>query len=141
MNRKGTKTMLIKFDADESLVDQLKMQYGQKVASKAFSAAAEDAPRLSALVRGLNRDVEDRDREIAVLRQTLERARSSAAQLLEACGQGDLLNDSVPFSPAGSRRPAPAGSRNGTDSEQSPVAGESMDHFLARLGRSGRSTS
>lgn len=123
---------LIKFDAPEALVDSLKIQYGQNVGSKAFMAAGEDAPKLAAEVRCLKRDVQDRDREIAVLRQTLERARSAAAMLLEACGQGDLLNDPVPNTSASRSRPAPAGDQIGTNS---PAAGESMDHFLARLNR------
>ncbi|WP_139207463.1 hypothetical protein [Phytopseudomonas flavescens] len=125
--------MLIKFDADDALVDSLKIQYGQKVASKAFMAAAEDAPKLSAEVRCLKRDVQDRDREIAVLRQTLERARSAAAILLEACGQGDLLDDPVPKSPAGSARPAPIGDPAGTIS---PLPGERMVDFVNRLSAS-----
>lgn len=125
--------MLIKFDAEEALVDQLKIQYGQKVASKAFAMAAADAPKLSSLVRCLKRDVEDRDRQIAVLQQTIERARSAAALLLESCGQGDLLDDSVPKSTVSPRRPAPAAASTGT--ETGPIAGESMDHFLARINR------
>ncbi|TRX76709.1 hypothetical protein [Pseudomonas mangiferae] len=82
---------LIKFEVSEQEADALKIQYGQRVASKAFAMAAADAPQLSALVRGLRRDLADRDHEIAALRQTLERARSAAALLLEACGQGDLF--------------------------------------------------
>ena len=126
--------MLIKFDADQALVDQLKIQYGQNVASKAFAMAAADAPKLSSLVRCLTRDVEDRDRQIAVLQQTIERARSAAALLLESCGQGDLLDGSVPKSPGSPRRPAPAGASTGTES--SPIAGESPDEFLSRIRRS-----
>lgn len=122
--------MLIKFDAEESLVDQLKIQYGQKVASKAFAMAAADAPKLSSLVRCLKRDVEDRDRQIAVLQQTIERARSAAALLLESCGQGDLLDGSVPESLPGTRRPAPIGDGAGTIS---PNPGESMIDFVNRL--------
>lgn len=125
--------MLIKFDAPDALVDSLKIQYGQKVASKAFMAAAEDAPKLVAEVRCLKRDVQDRDREIAVLRQTLERARSAAAMLLEACGQGDLLNDSVPKAVPGSRLQAPIGDATGTIS---PLPGERMVDFVNRLSAS-----
>ncbi|MFG5861326.1 hypothetical protein [Metapseudomonas sp. CR1201] len=131
--------MLIKFDVDDALADRMKAQYGQKVASKAFHQAAIDSLDLAAQVRGLRRDVQDRDQEIAVLRQTLERARSAAALLLEACGQGDLLNDSVPVSPSSRRRPTPAEEQIGTETGVSPQAGESMDHFLARLSRQGRS--
>lgn len=90
--RKGT-NMLIKFDADESLADQLKAQYGQRVASKAFSMAAVDSLSLHAQVQQLNRLVQQQQTQISVLRQTMENARFSAAQLLEACGHGDLLDD------------------------------------------------
>lgn len=121
--------MLIKFDADDVLVDQLKAHYGQKVASKAFSLAAADAPKLSAQIRGLKRDVEDRDREIAVLRQTLERARSAAALLLEACGQGDLIDGSVPDLSRPRRRPVAEEPENGTNRlGPAPVS----DDYLAR---------
>ena len=122
--------MLIKFDAEDALVDQLKIQYGQKVASKAFAMAAADAPKLSSLVRCLKRDVEDRDRQIAVLQQTIERARSAAALLLESCGQGDLLDDSVPKPRSTSTRPAPISADAGTIQ---PNPGESMVDFVHRL--------
>jgi hypothetical protein len=122
--------MLIKFDAEDALVDQLKIQYGQKVASKAFAMAAADAPKLSSLVRCLKRDVEDRDRQIAVLQQTIERARSAAALLLESCGQGDLLDDSVPKTRSTPTRPAPIAADAGTIQ---PNPGESMIDFVNRL--------
>lgn len=124
---------LIKFDVEEPVADSYKVQYGQRVASKAFYLAAMEAPKLAAEVRGLKRDVQDRDREIAVLRQTLERARSAAAMLLEACGQGDLLDDPVPKSPAGSARTAPIGDATGTIS---PLPGERMVDFVNRLSAS-----
>jgi len=125
--------MLIKFDADEQLADRLKAQYGQRVASKAFAQAAADALDLHAQLKHARYELDRRDEEIRVLRQTLEGARSAAAHLLEACGQGDMFNDSVPNSPRGSARPAPIVSETGTIS---PMPGESMIAFVDRLYRS-----
>jgi hypothetical protein len=84
--------MLIKFDAPDSLVDGLKAHYGQRVASKAFAIAADDALHLHRRNQELH-DVIDAQRiEIRRLRNIIEQARASAAQLLEKTGQGDLLN-------------------------------------------------
>lgn len=84
--------MLIKFEADDGLAEALKSHYGQRVASKAFSAAAADALGLARSNQELY-DVIDAQRiEIRRLRHIIEQARASAAQLLEKTGQGDLLN-------------------------------------------------
>lgn len=127
--------MLIKFEIDEKMADRIKMQYGQKVASRAFSMAAIDALDLHAQLKHAQYELQKRDTEIRVLRQTLEGARSAAVHLLEACGQGDMFDDSVPVSPPSRSRPAPAAMETGTNS---PLPNESMDHFLARLGRMAR---
>lgn len=84
--------MLIKFDADQVLVDRLKAFTGQGVGSKAFHKAAEDALRLHSDLKFARADLADAQRTIAALKQTLERARSAAALLLEATGQGDMLD-------------------------------------------------
>ena len=91
VNRSGTK-MLIKFQADDLLVDTLKSQYGQSVGSKACFLAAEDAPKLLSEVRRLKAELADARQVISVQRQTLEGARAAAAHLLEKVAQGDLLD-------------------------------------------------
>lgn len=85
--------MLIKFDADQVLVDQLKAFTGQAVGSKAFHIAARDALELSDQLRDLRRQLESARETIRVQRRSLEAARSAAVQLLEVAGQPDLLND------------------------------------------------
>ena len=84
--------MLIKFQADDQLVDTLKTQYGQSVGSKACLLAAEDAPKLLSEVRRLKDELAAARRLIAVQRRTLDGARSAAAHLLEKVAQGDLLD-------------------------------------------------
>lgn len=84
--------MLIKFDADQVLVDQLKAFTGQAVGSKAFHIAARDALELSDQLRDMRRQLESARETIRVQRRTLDAARSAAAQLLEATGQGELLD-------------------------------------------------
>lgn len=135
VRKKGTKTMLIKFEIDEKMADRIKFQYGQKVASRAFSLAAVDALDLHAQLKHAQYELQKRDTEIRVLRQTLEGARSAAVHLLEACGQGDMFNDSVPAAPPSRSRPAAEADETGT---KSPLPNESMDHFLVRLGRMSR---
>lgn len=83
--------MLIKFDADQTLVDQLKTFTGQAVGSKAFHLAACDALELSDQVRELRRQLEAARETIRVQRQTIDCARSAAIQLIWATGQGDLI--------------------------------------------------
>lgn len=91
VERKGTK-MLIKFEADQLLVDRLKMHSGERVASKAFLFAALDAPDLAAEIRDLRTLIESQKTEIRRLCNIIEQARASAAQLLEKTGQGDLID-------------------------------------------------
>lgn len=83
--------MLIKFDADQETVDRLKLHTGERVASKAYKFAAEDAPDLAAEIRDLRRIVEDRNLEIRRLKAVIEQARSAAALLLEKTGQADAF--------------------------------------------------
>lgn len=84
--------MLIKFDADESLVAQVKALTGQATGSKAFAAAAVEALAMLEQIANLRRQVEDLRSTVQVQRRTIEAARSAAAQLLEVAGQGDLLH-------------------------------------------------
>lgn len=91
VERKGTK-MLIKFDVTNEEGDRLKMQYGQKVASKAFKMAALDAFDLYHKNQDLHEVIDSQRTEIRRLRHIIEQARSSAAQLLEKTAQGDLLD-------------------------------------------------
>lgn len=85
--------MLIKFESTEELANDLKLQYGQRVASKAFFDAAQDSLVLIRELRDLKAKLQDANRTIAVQRQTLEGARAAAAQLLEKVAQGDLINE------------------------------------------------
>lgn len=91
VKRKGTK-MLIKFDADQDMVDRLKLHTGERVASKAYKFAAEDVPDMAAEIRDLHRIVEDRNLEIRRLKAVIEQARSAAALLLEKTGQTDAFS-------------------------------------------------
>jgi len=91
VERKGTK-MLIKFDVTTEEGDRLKMQYGQKVASKAFRMAASDAFELYRKNQELHEVIDSQRTKIRMLRHIIEQARSSAAQLLEKTSQGDLLD-------------------------------------------------
>lgn len=85
--------MLVKFDADVALVDQLKAYTGERTASKAFASAAAGAPGLSSEIRRLRNELEQARETIRVQRQTLEQARCAALALVERCGQGDLINE------------------------------------------------
>ncbi|MNZ80978.1 hypothetical protein D3C78_996330 [compost metagenome] len=84
--------MLIKFDADDALVSQIKALTGQAVGSKAFHAAACQSLEMLDDIRGLRAQVAQLRETVAVQRRTIEAARSAAAQLLEAADQPDLLN-------------------------------------------------
>lgn len=90
VKRKGT-NMLIKFDADQEMVDRLKMHTGERVASKAYKFAAEDVPDMAGQIRDLRRIVEDQKLEIRRLKAVIEQARSAAALLLEKTSQTDAF--------------------------------------------------
>ncbi len=84
--------MLVKFEADQTFADRIKTLTGQAVASKAFYSAASDALELVEEVRDLRRQLADAHRQIQVQKQVIERARDSAAALLDHVAQGDLLD-------------------------------------------------
>ncbi|TLX52746.1 hypothetical protein DN824_22070 [Stutzerimonas nosocomialis] len=84
--------MLIKFEADDQLVDRLKVQYGQKVAAKAFHAAAADAVDLFRKNQDLHDVIDAQRTEIRRLQRVIEQARSAAVQLFECTAQGDLID-------------------------------------------------
>ncbi|AOE85626.1 hypothetical protein [Pseudomonas sp. TCU-HL1] len=132
--------MLIKIpDADDAFVEKLKRQTGSSTGSKAYAKAAAEYDFLVKTVEWQKREIARLEELVAVRDQTLKGARSAAILLLEATGQGDLLNDSVPESSPARRRPAPAADDFGTETKLTPQVGETMDHFLARLNRQGRS--
>jgi len=86
--------MLVKIlDADDDLVDRLKFVTGCATASKAFVFAA------TAYLGQLETGARQRDKiarleaRLAIAEQTIQRARSAAALLLEKTSQGDLLDD------------------------------------------------
>ena len=84
--------MLIKFDVTDEEAALVKVFTGQNVGSKAYYQAATQALELSNLCRDQRETIRALERRIAVQQQTIERARSAAALLLEAAGQGDLLD-------------------------------------------------
>lgn len=84
--------MLIKFEADESLVAQVKALTGQAVGSKAFHAAASEALSMLEQIMQLKQQVADLRATVQTQRRVIEAARSSAAQLLEVAGQADIFS-------------------------------------------------
>lgn len=86
--------MLTIRDIDEDLLEKVKSATWCRTGSQAFIKSAtlflqqRDELKSKADEISRLRDV------VAAQRQTIERARSAAAQLLEAAGQGDLLADS-----------------------------------------------
>lgn len=109
---------LVKFQADDELAAKMFAFTGERVASKAFADAARQALRLDADLRHARAEIAELKQQAQVYRQTLSSAREAAIRLVEAAGQGDM------FQPK--------------ELETSPRAGESMDHFMARLARTGR---
>ncbi|OLU26963.1 hypothetical protein BVH03_15310 [Pseudomonas sp. PA15(2017)] len=83
---------LVKFDADPAEADLMRMHYGEKTASKAYAKAATDALQLYRETQHLQETIEMQRIEILRYQRILEQARASAMHLVEACGQGDLLN-------------------------------------------------
>ncbi|MFZ5961273.1 hypothetical protein ACOXVJ_27570 [Pseudomonas knackmussii] len=134
--------MLIKIpNADDKFVDSLKRATGCATGSKAYEKAAAEYAFQVKTIDWQEREIARLQEQIAVRDQLIRGAREAAVCLLEACGQGDLFSDSVPESSTTRRRPVPAGGELGTNFQASPQVGESMDHFLARLGRQGRGDS
>lgn len=126
---------LVKFTVEDSQADQVKKLTRFTVASKAYEAAAHAAISLTVDLADARSEISRLRRIIDRQQQVLESARSAAALLVEAAGQGDLFMEKVPAVPSSTSRPAAAEVRNGTESSSSPRTGESMDHFLARLNR------
>lgn len=83
---------LVKFEVPEVEADVMRMHYGQKVASKAYAMAAAEAIPLYRQTQELQHVIDAQLLEIRRLQGVIERARSSAAQLLEVTGQGDMLS-------------------------------------------------
>lgn len=83
--------MLIKFEADEDLVDLLKKHTGQKVASKAFLEASQQYLGLLVLNKDLFRDLESVRAQRDAVIQHGERARLSAAAFLDQISQQDIF--------------------------------------------------
>jgi TolA-binding protein len=132
---------LVKFQASDEQALQLMRHTRQQVSSKAFFRAALEAPQLAQELRDAHEEIARLRRIVDRQAQVLESARSAAMHLVEAAGQGDMFmsGEKVPAEPPARRRPTPAGDPTGTETGVSPQAGETMDHFLARLNRSGRS--
>lgn len=85
--------MLVKFDADEDLVDAVKAFTGHAVASKAFMAAAERAIYLDALCKDKDAHITQLMLEVAHYRGLISSARQAAAMLVERTAQDDLFID------------------------------------------------
>jgi hypothetical protein len=91
--KNGAPTMLVKFDAEDEFVENLKSITGHNTASKAYQVAAatyvhqiETIGHLQSLVAKLREDVR-------VQRQIISSARDAAALLVEHTGQSDLFTD------------------------------------------------
>lgn len=124
--------MLTIRDIPDGLVYQAKAATGKGTGSQAFIAGVQLMLRQADQLQDL-RDENARLKDLVRAQaQTIERARSAAMHLVEATGQGDLLADSAPSR----RRPAAAADESAVIS---PRADESIDMFMARLSRQGRS--
>jgi len=121
---------LVKFQADDELAAKMFAFTGERVASKAFADAARQALRLDAELCHARAEIAQLKQQAQVYRQTLASARDAAIQLAEVASQGDM------FQP---KETTPSRLRHHVEPETSPQAGESMDHFLARRARTGRS--
>ncbi|QEY15148.1 hypothetical protein D0C16_03705 [Cellvibrio sp. KY-GH-1] len=85
--------MLVKFDADEDLIDALKQSTNMAVASKACHYAATQYLDLLQENARLHQKVAQMRDSIAVYRQIIDSARDAAAMLVERAGQADLFTD------------------------------------------------
>lgn len=84
--------MLIKFQADDSYIEQLKEVTGQRVGSKAVATAYLSYMDQLNMIARLEREVGQLKERCRVQQQVIDRARDSAASLLDHVAQGDLLN-------------------------------------------------
>lgn len=122
--------MLIKIpDADDAFVEKLKRHTGQSTGSKAYAKAASEYNFLMKTVEWQKGEIARLEQLLAVRDQTIQGAREAAIRLLEATGQGDLFDGSVPKRSAGGRLQDPAADDSGTN----PAAGETPDAFLSRI--------
>lgn len=83
---------LVKFNASEIQVQELIEFTTERVASKAFHAAAVMAPQLAEDLLEANKEIARLRRIIERQAQVLESARSAAMHLVEAAGQGDMFS-------------------------------------------------
>jgi hypothetical protein len=85
--------MLVKItDAPDDLVTTLKELTGCWTASKAFKYAAHEYVIFSGRIRHLEDENKRLRQSLQVQQQVIDRARDSAAALLDHVAQGDLLN-------------------------------------------------
>lgn len=125
--------MLIKIpDADDAFVEKLKRYTGTSTGSKAYAKAAAEYNFLMKTVEWQKGEIARLEQLLAVRDQTIQGAREAAIRLLEATGQGDLFDGSVPKRSAGGHLQDPAADGSGTN----PLPGESSRDFLARIKRS-----
>lgn len=83
--------MLVKIlDADGAFVEALKVQTGEKTASKAYQRAAHDYEPLRAQVGDLLAENAALRRKVLIANQVIEGARSAAALLLDKTSQQDF---------------------------------------------------
>lgn len=120
---------LVKFQADDQLAEKVMESTGYRVASKAFAYAAERSLRQQVDLKHARAEIEELRRQVLSYQQTLAAARDAAIQLAEVAGQGDFFQ---------AKETTRSRLRHHMEPETSPRAGESMDHFLARLNRTGR---
>jgi TolA-binding protein len=115
-------------DVPDDLVEQAKSITGKGTGSQAFIAGIQLMIDQRKRIDWLDGEVRRLSELSRVQAQTIERARSAAMHLVEATGQGDLLA----AEPPSRSRPAAA---SAASASKSPLPNESMDHFMARLGR------
>lgn len=84
--------MLIKFQADDELVSQLKKALGQSTGSKAVAEAATTYLDQLNMIARLEREIGTLRERCRVQQQVIDRARESASALLDHVAQGDLLS-------------------------------------------------
>lgn len=84
--------MLIKFEADEAYIEKLKDHFGQKTGSKAAVAAFLAYFDQVNMIARLERENGQLRERVRVQQQIIDRARDSAASLLDHVAQGDLLS-------------------------------------------------
>jgi hypothetical protein len=115
-------------DVSDDLVEQAKSITGKGTGSQAFIAGIQLMIDQRKRIEWLDGEVRRLSELSRVQAQTIERARSAAMHLVEATCQGDLLA----AEPPARSRPAAAAPASAS---KSPLPNESMDHFMARLGR------